>query len=65
MNPTSGSGLGSTSSLRYQGRRRLGVYCYAEGGLLQHYRVCDADLCRTVGSALDERDDESGDAGSA
>jgi hypothetical protein len=32
---------------RYQGRWRLSVYYYV--GLLQHYRVYDADQCRPIG----------------
>jgi hypothetical protein len=36
------------------------VYYYPDDRLLQYYRVYDADLCRTVGSAVDDESDNAG-----
>jgi hypothetical protein len=40
---------------RHEGRWRLSAYYYV--GLLQHYRVCDADQCRALGPAVPEPDE--------
>jgi hypothetical protein len=44
----------------YEGRWRLGCYYFV--GILQQYRIYDADQCRTVGSATEVRDDQQRDA---